>query len=74
MSDEIWSTIAAKFQQGVTFERILDDIRDALSSEGLKRKHMVTRVDINNVQLLYNIEGQSNTQMTSAVFLPGLRK
>ena len=57
MSDEIRSSVASKLQQGISVERILDDIRDTLSSEGIKREHMVTRKDINNVRLQYNIEG-----------------
>ena len=57
MRNEIRGRIAAKLQQGITIERILDDIRDTLSTEGIKREHMVTRLDINNVRLLHNIEG-----------------
>ena len=57
MSEETRNRIALKLQQGITVERILDDIRNSLSSEGIKREHMVTRVDVNNVRLLHNIEG-----------------
>ena len=32
-------------------------MRDTLPSEGIKRNRKVTRLDINNIWLLYNIKG-----------------
>ena len=55
--NEIQSSIAAKVQQKITVERTLDEIRDTLPTEGIKRKHKVTRLDINNIFLLHNIKG-----------------
>ena len=48
--------LAAKLQQGITMERILDDIRDSVTFE-MKREHLVTRQDLHNVKHQYNIEG-----------------
>ena len=47
--------IAAKLQQGITIERIMDDIRDSVSE--ISRVHITTRQDINNIKNHYNIEG-----------------
>ena len=48
--------IAAKLQQGVGMERVLDDIRDNVSYE-LGREHLVTRQDLHNIKAQYNIDG-----------------
>ena len=47
--------IAAKIQQGVTMNRILDDIRDSITTE-VAREHLVTRQDIHNIKAQYNIQ------------------
>ncbi len=41
--------IAAKLQQGVTMDRILDDIRDSVPN-GINREHQVTRKDLHNTK------------------------
>ena len=48
--------IAARLKQGVTMQRILDDIRDNCSGS-INRDHLITKKDIHNVKLQYNIEG-----------------
>ena len=48
--------IARKLQIGVAVERILDDIRDTCDG-GINREHLITRQDIRNIKLQYNIEG-----------------
>ena len=48
--------IAAQLQQGVTIERIMDNIRDN-TMEGITREHLVTKQDVHNVKNQYNIEG-----------------
>ena len=48
--------IAAKLQQGVTMERVLDDIRDNVVSE-FGREHLINCQDIRNVLSQYNIRG-----------------
>ena len=48
--------IAAKLQQGVGMQRVLDDIRDNVSYD-LGREHLVTRQDLHNIKAQYNIDG-----------------
>ena len=47
--------IAGKLTKGVTFERILDDIRNSLDTS-VERIHRVTRKDISNIQQAYGIQ------------------
>lgn len=54
--DHVRLDVAAKLQQGVTIERILDDLRDGLSGE-MGREHLTNRQDIRNVLHQYNICG-----------------
>ena len=56
MQDNTRLEIARKLQLGITIERILDDIRDSCQS-GIRREHLITRQDVRNVRLQYNIEG-----------------
>ena len=48
--------IAAQLQQGVTMEKIIDNIRDKTAG-GITRKHLVTKLDIHNIKRQHNIEG-----------------
>ena len=48
--------IASKLKQGISMERILDDIRESVSN-GLCRQHLVTRQDLHNIKAQYNIDG-----------------
>ena len=56
MSNELKMKLAAKLQQGVSIDKILDDIRDTFSPR-VTRKHLVTRKDIQNIMVQHNIEG-----------------
>ena len=47
--------IAGKLTKGVTFERILDDIRNSLDAS-VERIHLATRKDISNIQQAYGIQ------------------
>ena len=47
-------TIAGKLIQGVTFERILDDIRNNMDSS-LERIHLTSRKDIANIERAYGL-------------------
>jgi len=47
-------TIAAKLHQGVTFGRILDDIREN-SGHSLNRLHLTTRKDIANIERAFGL-------------------
>ena len=46
--------IAGKLLQGVTFERILDDIHDSMDNS-INRIHLTTRKDIANIQQAYKL-------------------
>ncbi len=48
--------MAGKLQQGITLERILDDIRDSVNGK-LHRDHLTTKQDLHNIKHIYNIEG-----------------
>lgn len=50
-------SIAGKLLQGVQVDRILDDIRDSITDEGVQRNHLITKQDIRNINRQYNIEG-----------------
>ena len=49
--------IASKLQNGVTSERIIDDIRNISDSTDLHREHLISRKDIANIKRQYYIEG-----------------
>jgi hypothetical protein len=57
MPEQLRLSIAAKLTQGVTFEKILDDIRDSVGAKGLQREHLTSRQDMRNIMRQYNIEG-----------------
>ena len=56
MAHETHMKIAAQLQQGVTIQRIMDNIREN-TMEGITREHLVTKQDVHNVKNRYNIEG-----------------
>ena len=47
--------IAAKIKQGVSVDKILDDIRDNIKGETLQRHHLLDKKDIPNIQHAYGI-------------------
>ena len=49
-------SIAGQLSQGVTFERILDNIRDNVGSK-FERIHLTTRKDISNIERSYGLRG-----------------
>ena len=49
-------TIAGQLAQGITFERILDNIRDNVGSK-FERIHLTTRKDISNIERSYGLRG-----------------
>ena len=55
IADETRTAIAAQLQDGVSIERIMDNIRDKVHNE-MKREQLVTRMDILNIKRQYNIE------------------
>ncbi len=54
--DDTKLQLVNKLQQGITMDRILDDIRDSLDN-GIGREHLVTKQDLHNIKATYNIEG-----------------
>ncbi|KAL4132485.1 hypothetical protein QTP88_009625 [Uroleucon formosanum] len=46
--------IATKLSQGVTFKRILDDVRENIGNS-LKREDLITRSDLHNIKQKYNL-------------------
>ena len=56
MSECFRMELAAKLLQGVTMERILDDIRDSVCNK-LHREHLVIRQDLHNIKKKYNMDG-----------------
>ena len=56
LSEEDRLKIAGKLAQGVTFDKILDDIRSSVS-DNFKRIHLLQRKDINNIERALKLEG-----------------
>ena len=53
--------IAANLSQGVTFERILDDIRESIG-ESVGRVHLTTRKDIQNIERAFGLRQSKRHQ------------
>ena len=53
LSKEYLYSIAAKISQGVSFQRILDDIRE--DTGRVKRPHLTTRQDIRNIERSFGL-------------------
>ena len=56
LPDTTRQRIAGQLAQGVSFERILDDIRDTVGDR-FNRIHLVTRKDIANIERAYGLKG-----------------
>jgi len=56
LPDTTHQRIAGQLAQGVSFERILDDIRDTVGDR-FNRIHLVTRKDIVNIERAYGLKG-----------------
>ena len=54
--EEIRMSIAQKLREGVTIDKIFDDIRDNVGSS-IKRQHLITKQDLTNTKRQFNIEG-----------------
>ena len=48
--------IAAKLQNGVSMERILNDIRDNVNQK-IGRDHLINRQDLRNIKMEFNVDG-----------------
>ena len=49
--------IAAKLQQGISNERIIDDIRKSCNDRGIKRHHLLEKKDLRYISSCFGIEG-----------------
>lgn len=54
--DNVRYTIAAKLQEGVQIERILNDIRNNVDGE-LGREHLINKQDIRNIEHQFQVDG-----------------
>ena len=69
MDDSTRTSIAIKLKDGVSMEKILDDIRDTVTDH-VSRVHLVTRQDLYNIKRQYNIEGiarHSNDHVSTSI-------
>ena len=67
--EDIKHFIAAKLQDGVSLDRILDDVCDNSTSPGVGRQHLVTKQDINNIKRKLNLQCiQKNPNDLMSVF------
>ena len=62
--DDKKEEIAAKLQQGISNERIIDDIRNSCNDEGIKRHHLLEKKDLRNISSCFGIEGARITWIT----------
>ena len=74
--NQIKLEISSKLHAGVTVERIIDDIRNDVDG-GLKRKHLATKLDINNIKRkinLENVEKDKNDSVSVRAWVKQLEK
>ena len=57
MPTHIRMELAAKLAQGISMDRILDDIRDSITSK-LDRTHLINKQDLHNIKRQYNIDSE----------------
>ena len=50
-------SIASKLMQGVSPDKILDDIKDSVTETGLHREHLTSKQDIHNTKRKFDTEG-----------------
>ena len=48
--------VASRVKDGVTFDRIIDDIRSNISSR-VDRVHLITKKDVSNIQRSFGLQG-----------------
>lgn len=75
MDDSTRTSIAIKLKDGVSMEKILDDIRDTVTDH-VSRVHLVTRQDLYNIKRQYNIEGiarHSNDHVSTSIWVEEMK-
>ena len=60
--------IASKLSQGVTFERVLDDIRESIGDH-VKRIHLTTRKDLQNIERSFGLREAKKHQDDATIVL-----
>ena len=65
--------IAGKLAQGVTLDKVLDEVR-SLVSDNFKRVHLLQRKDIPNIERISNWMEVRGTMMMPAVLRHGWRR
>ena len=68
--EEVKNVVTAKLVEGVTIDRVLDDIRDSVSGT-IEREHLMNRQDIHNIEYKLNLQ---SIKMTAQVYQHGLLK
>lgn len=70
--DNVSYTIAAKLQEGIPIDRILDDIRNTVEGQ-LGREYLINKQDIRNIKAQFEVEGMQNMLMIHKVLTSGLK-
>ncbi len=68
--------IASKLLQGISMDRIMDDIRDTIFSK-INRQHLISKQDLHNIKTQFNIEGivkHKNDLMSVSAWVEELKK
>ena len=56
LSNVIRKETATKLSEGVTIDKLLDDVRDNASTD-FKRSHILTKRDIHNIERAFSLKG-----------------
>ncbi|XP_049779635.1 uncharacterized protein LOC126176522 [Schistocerca cancellata] len=68
--------VAGKIAEGVTFQRILDDVRDSIHCEEVERLHLLTRKDLHNIKREFLIDPHqyhSSDEISVSIFLERMK-
>lgn len=68
--------VAAKLAEGVTLQKILDDIRESIHTEELERLHLITRTDLHNIKRdfkLNDTQHHSSDDVSVSVWLAKMK-
>ena len=56
-SSNIKGVVAEKLKQGISSNRIIQDIRESNITGGIGRDHLISEKDLNNIRKLFNTDG-----------------
>nr|XP_021000791.2 uncharacterized protein LOC107452923 [Parasteatoda tepidariorum] len=56
LTEEERSFFAAKIATGISFNKILDGVRDNIPPSGIRRVHLLTNKDLHNIQMEFEVE------------------